>query len=210
MITDSPYSHFVSWLGKLTALAVFGAVIAPAAQSADAWRSTTEPPKEWMDQALKLKAGAKSGAAMDEPMGGKTLQGTPVTPRVPECFPAESRDLFWEMDMVPGLPDAANGTTRPLQPLNFDIDGDGKLSNLERDAIRGRNTWVMWCGGNEGFWDWLTQNGYGITDFLILIDSRKRQERFETAGLINQPGFDQNLQKNSLGLYLDKPSKTLK
>jgi hypothetical protein len=173
---------------------------AQAITISNTWQVNTPVDPPWMQRALELQNGAIRGEAMDEPMGGKTLQGTPVTPRVPECFPAESRDLFWQMDMVP---DATRGGQ--LHSLNFDINNDGVIDDRERNAIRGRNTWVMWCGGNEGFWDWLTQKGYGITDFLILLDSRGRTNRFQEKGLINQPGFKANYQKNSLGLYLDVP-----
>src|SRR5207253_5179696 len=115
-----------------------------------------------------------------------------------ECFPAESRDLFWQMDMV------ASGPNGKLQPLNFDENGDNVVDNSERDAIRGRNTWLLWGGGNETFWNWLQQEGYGLTDFLILMDSRERANRFKTAGLINQPGFESS-NVPLLGLYFDPP-----
>ena len=120
------------------------------------------------------------GEALDEPRGGKTLGGTPVTQRIAECFPAEARDLFWQMDMVPDESQPGH----PLRPLNFEQNGDGVIDDHERDAIRGRNTWVLWCAGNEGFWNWLSQNGYGITDFLILVDSRNRTNRFVQAVLL--------------------------
>ena len=64
------------------------------------------------------------------------------TPRTPECFPAAPRDLFWQMDQVA----SADGQ---LQPLNFDENGDNVIDNSERDAIRGRNTWLLWGGGDE-------------------------------------------------------------
>jgi hypothetical protein len=139
--------------------------------------------------------GTIKGEAVDEARAGMTLNGTPVSQRTDECFPAEPRDLFWQMDMVAG----PNGR---LQPLNFDEDGDGKISDKERDAIRGRNTWLLWGGGNETFWDWLQQKGYGLTDFIILMDSRRRGTRFKDAGLINQPGFVRR-DEPILGLYID-------
>src|ERR1700740_995712 len=37
-------------------------------------------------------------AAKDEPESGRTAQGTPVGKRIEECFPAEPRNLFWEVD----------------------------------------------------------------------------------------------------------------
>lgn len=134
--------------------------------------------------------------ALDEARGGRTLRGTRVFCRTEHDFPAEPRDLFWRMDRVA----AADGT---LKPLDFDEDRDGEISDRERDAIRGRNTWLVWGGGDEAFWGWLQEQGYGLEDSLILLDSRQRDHRFATAGLINQPGFETSTVP-FLGLYLDK------
>lgn len=152
---------------------------------------------EYQDIATLLKKTDKS-EVLDEALGGKTLHGTPVTPRTPECFPAESRDVMWEMDMVPD----ADGR---LRPLNFDTNNDGKIDNKERDGIRGRNTWVWWAGGNEGFWNWLAQDGYGLNDYVAFLDSRQRSTRFQRSGAVNQPGYKANsdASKKILGLYLD-------
>ena len=159
-----------------------------------------------------LRAEADKSALQDEALRGETLRGTPVTPRTPECFPAESRDIFWEMDRVPDGPD---GPDTPLRSLNFDTNNSGKLEDVsplkphpdnERDAIRGRNTWILWAAGNEGFWNWLAQDGYGFTDLLVALDSRNRASRFRHLGVINQPGFVPNGSKRLLGLYLDLPA----
>jgi len=149
----------------------------------------------------QLRSKSVRNEPMDEALGGKTLKGTRITARTPECFPAEPRDLFWQMDMVAG-------NDGKLHPLNFDVNGDGKIDDKERNAIRGRNTWILWAGGNEGFWNWLAQDGYGITDFLALLDSRARTSRFQRAGLMNQPGFIANNDpsRRILGLYLDAPA----
>lgn len=141
-----------------------------------------------------------AGHPQDEAMSGHTLRGTPVRKRTPEDFPAESRDLFWQMDAV------ASGPGGALEPINFDRNNDGKISKEEREAIQGRNTWLLWGGGNEGFWGWLQEDGFGLIDFLILLDSRQRAQRFNSGGLINQPGMTANEQRNFLGLYLDKPA----
>lgn len=37
--------------------------------------------------------------------------------------------------------------------------------------IRGRNTWWIWTGGNEAFWDWLANNSFGTLDLLKTISS---------------------------------------
>jgi hypothetical protein len=137
-------------------------------------------------------------AAKDEPEGGRTARGTPVEKRIEECFPAEPRNLFWQVDQV------ASGPGGKLEPLNYDLDGDGKISDQERDAIRGQNTWILWGEGDETFWGWLQERGYGLVDFLILLDSRQREHRFRDDGLMNQPGLKTQAQRNVLGLYLDQ------
>jgi mono/diheme cytochrome c family protein len=139
-------------------------------------------------------------AARDEPDGGRTAQGTPVEKRIEECFPAERRNLFWEVDEV------ASGPGGKLEPLNYHVKHRATISDEERDAIRGQNTWILWGEGNEAFWNWLQQRGYGLADFLILLDSRKREHRFQNAGLINQPGMisQPDRAKRILGLYLDQ------
>ncbi|HXM28309.1 MAG TPA: cytochrome c [Chthoniobacterales bacterium] len=139
-------------------------------------------------------------AAKDEPQGGRTAQGTPVEKRIEECFPAEPRNLFWEVDKV------ASGPGGALERLNYDVNGDGKISDQERDAIRGQNTWMLWGEGNETFWDWLQEHGYGLADFLVLLDSRQRDHRFRDSGLMNQPGMKKQTDrgKRILGLYLDQ------
>lgn len=146
----------------------------------------------------ELRKKLDKGEAVDEALGGKTLHGTPLTPRTPECFPAEARDVMWQMDMV-------RDVDGRLRSLNFDTNNDGKIDNKERDGIRGRNTWVWWAGGNEGFWNWLAQDGYGLNDYVAFLDSRLRSTRFQRSGAINQPGYKANLDpsKKILGLYLD-------
>lgn len=73
------------------------------------------------------------------------------------------------------------------------------------NEILGRNTWMAWCGGNEGFWDWLAKNSYGFLDFLKVIDSRERPTRFAAKGLINEPGMRQSAKPDQWGLWIDEP-----
>jgi mono/diheme cytochrome c family protein len=74
------------------------------------------------------------------------------------------------------------------------------------NEILGRNTWMLWCGGNEGFWDWLGTHGYGFTDLLKVIDSRNRAQRFNDAGLINEPGMKAATKVDEFGIWLDQPA----
>jgi hypothetical protein len=81
---------------------------------------------------------------------------------------------------------------------------DGHVS-LTSDEIAGRNTWMMWTGGNEAFWDYMARHAYGLVDFLKVIDSRRRPERFQQLGLMNEPGYRQATEPDEFGLYLDQP-----
>ena len=79
---------------------------------------------------------------------------------------------------------------------------------LTADAIRGRNTWLMWTGGDEAFWDDLARGSSGTFDLLKVLDSRKRAERFSYYGLMNEPGFRQAAAPDRFGLWLDEPDGT--
>ena len=92
-------------------------------------------------------------------------------------FPAASADVFAGMD-------------------------DGV--QLTPAEVEGRNTWMLWTGGNERLWNKMAQEAYGIIDFLYLLDSRKRGDRFKRLGLINEPGHASNPEPDAHGLYLDK------
>jgi hypothetical protein len=149
----------------------------------------------------RFEAEPDPNAPQDEPQGGRTARGTPVPKRSEDSFPAEWRNVFSEVDKVP------NGPKGELEPFDFT---DGKAVTAEgRRAIQGQNTWILWGGGNEAFWGWLDEHNYGLVDFLILLDSRKREHRFRDAGLMNQPGMktpkdpSQGLHE-LLGLYLDE------
>ena len=44
-----------------------------------------------------------------------------------------------------------------FQPL------DGGIA-LSPDEIKGRNTWNLWCGGDEQFWERMSRESYGLID----------------------------------------------
>lgn len=132
---------------------------------------------------------AASGAsAYSPPAGQQPMDEAMRDGIVPECFQPEKKDLFWPMDQV-----AVPGRPGELQGLN-----------LQGDEIKGRNTWLAWCAGNEHFWDWLATDGYGVLDMLKLIDSRGRSERFKKSGLMNQPGMVERKEAGPWGLYIDQ------
>jgi len=84
---------------------------------------------------------------------------------------------------------------------------DGGIE-LTPDEIKGRNTWDLWCGGNEQFWERMSREAYGLIDLLKTIDSRNRGTRFKEMGLINQPGFKQASKPDTHGLWIDEAIET--
>jgi hypothetical protein len=88
--------------------------------------------------------------------------------------------------------------------------GDPPLRMSEaqlRRAIKGRNSWLMWTGGNQAFWDHLARRGYGFADFLKLLDNRyiARADRFRKLGIVNEPGMRVSERPGPFGLHLDVP-----
>ncbi len=102
-------------------------------------------------------------------------------------FPEEDNDIWEHMD----------GDTP-------NVPGQYKKLQLTSDEIKGRNTWLMWCGGNEAFWDWLANHSLGLCDFLKVLDSRDRGRRFAKYGLMSEPGFKKADKPDQYGLWLDQ------
>jgi len=80
--------------------------------------------------------------------------------------------------------------------------GMDRGAELGPDEIKGRNTWNLWCGGDEhsgiAWRRWLR-----LFDLLKTIDSRKRAGRLEEFGLINQPDL-RKLEPDQYGLWIDE------
>lgn len=83
------------------------------------------------------------------------------------------------------------------------MDGGIELSPEE---IMGRNTWNLWSGGNQRFWDHTARDSFGLMDLLKMLDNRKypRGDRFKTLGLVNEPGFRAATKPDQYGLWLDE------
>jgi cytochrome c1 len=98
--------------------------------------------------------------------------------RKPEDFPELATDVF--------------------KPMDGGIE-------LKVDEIKGRNTWNLWCAGDEQFWERMSRESYGLIDLLKTVDSRNRTNRFQTLGLINEPGFRPASKPDQYGLWIDEP-----
>ena len=80
----------------------------------------------------------------------------------------------------------------------------GRTVTLTQQEINGRVIWNLWSGDNAGFWNWLSQYGFGTSDLLKLVAS-PRDQRFQTYGVVNQPGFKTPDRPDAYGLYIDSP-----
>ena len=142
-----------------------------------------------------LLAGLGSGLASRAP--GQIVDEAKALGKTAADFPAATNDYFHEMDMEPDGTVDSNGNSR-LKPLA-----------LTPDEIRGRNTWMMWCGGNEVFWDWLSSHSYGFMDLLKLCDfspdDKFGGKRFGPAGLIIEPDTKVPATPDQFGLYIRQP-----
>ena len=102
---------------------------------------------------------------------------------------------------------AAGKSTADFPQIAADIfkPMDGGI-DLSPEEIMGRNTWNLWSGGNQHFWNRAAQDSYGLMDLLKMLDNRKypRVERFKTLGLVNEPGFRAAGKPDEFGLWLDE------
>jgi hypothetical protein len=79
----------------------------------------------------------------------------------------------------------------PVATENYFQDMDNGVA-LTPEEVKGRNTWVLWAGGNDRFWDGMTASTFGAFDLLKIIayDPSKpadRARRWSYLGLINEP-----------------------
>ena len=88
-----------------------------------------------------------------------------------------------------------------------DMDGAPVLTPQE---IAGRNMWLVWSGGNDRFWNGLTDSTFGAFDLLKIISSHpsqgySRANRWDYLGLVNEPCFENAAgpDKSHRGLWLD-------
>ena len=89
-----------------------------------------------------------------------------------------------------------------------DMDGGIKLT---ADEVKGRNTWLVWTGGDDRLWDQMNSVSFGALDFLKTLSSHPklkahRDNRWYYLGLVNEPCFDAATgpDPQRFGLWLDK------
>jgi hypothetical protein len=126
------------------------------------------------------------GCRPSGPQPGTVLDEAKKVGRAPNSFPAADEDYFHDMD--------------------------GGLQ-LTPEEVKGRNTWNVWTGGNDKFWDKITINSFGALDFLKTLSSHpslkfSRDNRWSYLGLVNEPCFEKATgpDPDRYGLWLDKRS----
>jgi len=82
---------------------------------------------------------------------------------------------------------------------------------LSKEEVKGRNTWILWTGGNDRLWDQLSVKSVGTLDFLKTLSSYpklkfNRSNRWSYLGLVNEPCFEQATgpDPQRFGLWLDR------
>lgn len=93
-----------------------------------------------------------------------------------------------------------------------DMDrGPGGVVPLSADEVKGRNTWIVWTGGNDRLWDKLSITSFGALDFLKTVSSHpalkgSRDNRWNYLGLVNEPCFTKAAgpDPKRYGLWLDQ------
>jgi len=125
------------------------------------------------------------GCGKKEPQqAGQVLDEARRAGRAAVSFPAADEDYFRAMD-------------------------DGVV--LTREEVQGRNTWIVWAGGNDRLWDVLSKSSVGTLDFLKSLSSHpklkfSRDSRWNYLGLVNEPCFEKATgpDPQRYGLWLDK------
>ena len=141
----------------------------------------------WREATLLLFAGLMFTGCSKQPQPGEVLDEAKRAGRDAATFQQASEDYFHDMD--------------------------GGLA-LTPEEIKGRNMWNVWTGGNDRFWNSMTDYTYGAFDLLKIISSHpslgySQTNRWSFFGLINEPCFEKATgpDKNRRGLWLDVRSK---
>src|SRR5258708_17525559 len=119
-----------------------------------------------------------------------------------------------------GPPDEAQQAGRtvasfPQAKEDYCRDMDNGVA-MSEEEIQGRNMWLVWTGGNDRFWDNVTQYSLATFDLLKIITSHPSQNycdgkqcdrdtRWRWMGAVHEPCFDKPTPPDPkhFGLWLD-------
>ncbi len=118
-----------------------------------------------------------------------------------------NEDYFADMDY--GITQSANaeGLVKTLTPFFPGITAQ----EATKRVARGRNLWMVWTGGNDRFWNYLSRATFGGFDLLKTISSQSalvgnRDNRWTYYGLLNEPCFKKPTgpRADRWGLWIDE------
>lgn len=143
-----------------------------------------------------LSCGKKSGKILDEAR---------CAGRNAESFPGAEDDYMADMDY--GI---SRDPARVAELLDPYVPGISP-ADATRAVVKGRNNWIVWTGGNDKFWDFMSRETRGILDFLKTLSSHpsqkkyNRDNRWRYLGLVNEPCFEKPTapRADRHGLWLD-------
>jgi len=124
--------------------------------------------------------------------------------RTAASFPAADEDYFRDMDYgITKDPAKMAAELAPYVPGIAPADATAA-------AVKGRNNWIVWTGGNDRLWNDLSVESAGILDFLKILSNHpslhySRDTRWHYLGLVNEPCFDKGRgpRQDRYGLWLD-------
>jgi hypothetical protein len=126
-------------------------------------------------------------ACSKQPQPGEVLDEAKLAGRDGSSFPHAAEDYFHDMDNAVAL---------------------------TPQEVAGRNMWIVWSGGNDAFWNRMSEFTFGAFDLLKIISSHpsqgySRASRWEYLGLVNEPCFEPATgpSKAHRGLWLDVRSQ---
>ncbi len=141
----------------------------------------------WTLPALLLLTGLACVSCSKQPRPGEVLDEAKRAGRDVASFPHAAEDYFHDMDAGVALSPA---------------------------EVTGRNMWIVWSGGNDRFWNAMTDYTFGAFDLLKIISSHpslgySRANRWTYLGLVNEPCFESAAgpDKSRHDLWLDVRSK---
>ena len=123
-----------------------------------------------------------------------------------KTFPAADEDYFRDMDY--GITKDPEAVRKILDPYVPGITAQQAVAS----AVKGRNNWIVWTGGNDYFWDKLSWKfSLGTIDLLKTISSHPslphgRKDRWYYYGIVNEPCFKAPTKgrDDRFGLWLDE------
>jgi hypothetical protein len=146
-----------------------------------------------------------------KPRPGHVLDEAARMNRSAESFPAADEDYFAEMDY---------GVTKNPELVRTRLDPYVPHISAEEPrlrAVKGRNNWIVWTGGNDLFWNKLTQTTVGTIDLLKTISNGVtigygketftygRENRWKWLGVVNEPCYRATMGRaDRWGLRLDE------